>query len=155
MNKIHIAITMALSAPAGCAHSTDEIPTQYISPLVYEDYDCRQIGGEIERVNRRVNQLAGSIDKNAQGDAVAMGVGLILFWPALFFIDGDSPEAHEYGRLKGEYEALEKVSIKKNCGYEFPEITPRPAEDPDTAGQRSGPFYQSRAGQRPLDGANT
>lgn len=44
------------------------------------------------------------------------GVGLILFWPALFFIDGDGPEANEYARLKGEHEALQKASIEKKCG---------------------------------------
>jgi hypothetical protein len=154
MHYKYPALAFALPALSGCAHSTDEIPTQYVSPLVYEDYNCNQIAGEIERINRRVNQLAASIDKNAQGDAVAMGVGLILFWPALFFIDGDSPDAHEYGRLKGEYEALEKASIRKNCGYEFPEIAP-PTDGLDSDKQRPGPFYQSRAGQRLPDGAST
>ena len=45
-----------------------------------------------------------------------MGVGLILFWPALFFLEGgDGPEAQEYARLKGEREAIERSSIKKKC----------------------------------------
>lgn len=126
----------------GCAHSSDEIQSQYVSPVVYEDYNCRQIGAEIERLNRRVSQLSGNIDDNAQGDAVAMGLGLVLFWPALFFIDGDTPEAQEYARLKGEYEALEKVSIKKECGFEFRDIQPHPkrqqAED-----KTSNPLYGS------------
>lgn len=112
-----------------CAHSSDQIAAQYVSPLVYENYDCRQISAEYERINRRVHQLAASIDKNARGDSIAMGVGLVLFWPALFFIDGDSPEAAEYARLKGEYEALEKVSIQKSCGLEFRELQPAPAEE--------------------------
>jgi len=38
-----------------------------------------------------------------------------LFWPALFFLDGDNPQAVEYARLKGERETLEKVAIDKNC----------------------------------------
>jgi hypothetical protein len=51
-----------------------------------------------------------------------MALGLVLFWPALFFIGGDGPEAQEYGRLKGEYDALEKASIQEECGYEFKEL---------------------------------
>ncbi len=50
----------------------------------------------------------------ATNDAVAMGVGLILFWPALFFIDSDD-RAEEVGRLKGEVKALEQASIQKDC----------------------------------------
>ncbi|MGH9425353.1 MAG: hypothetical protein ACRD2L_03485 [Terriglobia bacterium] len=65
-----------------------------------------------------------------------MAVGLILFWPTLFFIDGTGPEAQEYGRLKGEYEALEKVSIQKECGYEFKELAPPEPEKPPESGQR-------------------
>ena len=43
------------------------------------------------------------------------GAVLILFWPALFFIGGTKEQEAEYARLKGEYEALDKVAIKKNC----------------------------------------
>jgi hypothetical protein len=51
-----------------------------------------------------------------------MALGLILFWPSLFFLDGDGPEAQEYARLKGEYEALEVASIQEKYGYEFAAI---------------------------------
>jgi hypothetical protein len=50
---------------------------------------------------------------------VATGVALVLFWPAAFFIKGDGPAAAELGRLKGEYEALERVSNQKRCGLRF------------------------------------
>ena len=47
-----------------------------------------------------------------------MGVGLILFWPALFALEGgDGPDAEEYRRLKGEVDALQTVSVKKKCGF--------------------------------------
>lgn len=43
-----------------------------------------------------------------------MGVGLILFWPALFFID--HTDQHVYlAELKGQYDALEETAIQKNC----------------------------------------
>jgi hypothetical protein len=45
-----------------------------------------------------------------------MAVGLVLFWPALFFLEGgDGPEAAEYACLKGEVDALEQVAIQKKC----------------------------------------
>jgi hypothetical protein len=51
--------------------------------------------------------------------AVATGVGVVLFRPALFFIKGDSTTAAEVARLKGEMDPIEQASIQKKCGIEF------------------------------------
>lgn len=102
-----------------CANHTHEIPAAYVSPLQYQDYSCKQLGMEMQRVSSRAEQVAYEVNKNADGDSAAMGVGLILFWPALFFIDGDSPQAQEYARLKGEYDAVEQAAIQKECGMSF------------------------------------
>ena len=44
---------------------------------------------------------------------------MIVFWTALFMIEGDGQRAAELARLKGEYETLEKVAINKGCKLEF------------------------------------
>jgi hypothetical protein len=113
---IRIVAPLLSSAATGCAHSSDEIDAQHVSPIQYAHYDCQQIPAEEQRVSARVGQLAGEVDDIATGDTVATTVGVILFWPALFFIDGDGPEANEYARLKGGHEALQKASIEKECG---------------------------------------
>ena len=84
---------------------------------------------ESTRVATRASQLSGELDQNATGDAVAMGVGLVLFWPALFFIEGDGTEAAEYARLKGQYNALQQASIEKQCAIEFRDIASEPIEN--------------------------
>lgn len=114
MKKTFCAVMAGLTL-AACAKSSNELTTSYVSPMMYKDFSCEQIEMEMMQVNHRVHELAGSIDKNASGDKVAMGVGLVLFWPALFFIDGDTPQAQEYSRLRGEFEALEKAGVRKNC----------------------------------------
>lgn len=114
--ELRLAAFGAVIGVAGCASSSDEIAAQYVSPMQYNTYDCQQIAAEQQRVSARVAQLKGEVDDNATGDTVATTVGVILFWPALFFIDGDGPEANEYARLKGEHEALQKASIEKKCG---------------------------------------
>jgi hypothetical protein len=103
----------------GCASTSDEVGSIYVSPLTYQSYNCQQIGQEAERVSRRAAEIAGVQDSKATSDAVMTGVGLVLFWPSLFFIKGDGQSAAELGRLKGEFETLEKVSIEKNCGLQF------------------------------------
>ncbi len=99
-----------------CASHTNEIPAAYVSPLQYSDYSCKQIGAELQRVSTRAQQVAYDVNQNASGDTAAMAAGLILFWPALFFIDGDTPQSQEYARMKGEFDALEQAAIQKDCG---------------------------------------
>lgn len=123
MKKVLIGAALA-TAIAGCASSPDKIQTSYVSPMQYKDYDCDQIEGELERVSRRANELYGSLKKTADNDSAQMAVGMVLFWPTLFFLEGgDGPEAAEYGRLKGERDALEKVAIQKKCNAS---IIPQP-----------------------------
>jgi hypothetical protein len=100
---------------AACASSSDAIRPAYVSPLQYQHLTCHQIGGEMERVSRRAAEVAGVQDSNKTSDAWVTGATIVLFWPAAFFIKGDGATAAELARLKGEFEALERVSIEKNC----------------------------------------
>jgi hypothetical protein len=126
MNTV-CAAALALTA-AGCATKPDAIKAAYVSPLNYEPYTCEQLAAEAQRVSARAGEAAGVQQKKASGDAVAMGVGLIVFWPALFFIKGKGANEAELARLKGEMETIEQVSIQKNCGLQFQtEQAPQPA----------------------------
>lgn len=110
---------ISLFALAACAKSADEIPAQYVSPVQYQSYSCQQIETELSSVSQKVAQLGGQVNKQASTDNAQMGIGLVLFWPTLFFLDGDTPQAAEYGRLRGEFDALEKAAIQKNCGLKI------------------------------------
>ena len=112
-NPINIALLSLILL--GCASSSKEIGTTHVSPIIYQHLDCMQIALEAQRVIQQITLLGGQVDEKAQRDAVATGVGIVLFWPALFFIRGDGAEAAEYSRLKGEYEALQKMAIQKRC----------------------------------------
>lgn len=132
MKSILFTAVLAASILAGCAKSTNEIQAQYVSPMAYQDYTCKQMQMEMQALSRRVSEVAGQVNKTASDDNAQMGIGLVLFWPALFFLDGDTPQANEYARLKGEFDALEKAAIQKECGFnvERPKIQ-QPAAKPD------------------------
>ena len=102
-----------------CASSTSDISASYVSPQKYSDFDCDQIMLERDTIERRVNELYQSIEQRAKNDRVSMGVGMVVFWPALFFLKGDSPEAAEYARMKGEYEAIQTIANQKKCDLIF------------------------------------
>lgn len=120
MRRILSCVTAALAATIGaCASSSSDIRASYVSPLQYQGYTCQQISAEAARVSSRAAEVAGVQDAKRSNDQVATGVAIVVFWPAAFLVGGDGQAAAELARLKGEYEALEKISIEKNCSVQF------------------------------------
>ncbi len=117
-SKIIISV-FSVGLLASCATPPDKIEAAYVSPIQYENYTCDQISAEAARVSDRAAQALGVQKKKSQGDAVKVGVALILFWPAALFVDGKGANESEVARLKGEMDTLEKVSIQKECGIQF------------------------------------
>jgi len=108
-----ILISTLLTA---CATDPDKMQAAYVSPVEYQNYTCDQIALEMRYISQRANELYGALDKEAGNDSAQMALGLILFWPALFFLEGgDDTRAAEYSRLKGQREALEHAAIQKQC----------------------------------------
>jgi hypothetical protein len=128
MRKLLTTASAAVILSA-CATQPDEIHTAYVSTLQYKNYDCDQLSMEAERVSARTIELYGSLKETADDDEVQMGVGLLLLWPTLFFLEGgDDARAQEYSRLKGERDAIERVSVQKKCGIQFQPITTKKVE---------------------------
>ena len=114
--KRPIAAVLSVSiALAGCATSSKDVATNYVSPMQFQSYDCDQLAGESLRIQNRVSQLGGRLDEAANNDKAIMGVGLLIFWPALFALGGTKQQEADYGRLKGEYEAIQQSAIAKKC----------------------------------------
>ena len=120
---ITTAISLVLTA-SGCATSAGNIAAGYTSPMQYQSYDCPQLAGEAQRIQARVSQLAGRLDEAASNDKALMGVGLVLFWPALFALGGTKQQEADYARLKGEYDAVQQALVTKKCDLSY---APAPA----------------------------
>ncbi len=117
MKKLSLLACLLISA---CASHPDNIKAAYVSPVPFDSYSCQKIQAESQRVSARAIALQKQLKSTADTDTAQMFVGLVLFWPALFFLEfGDGPEAQEFARLKGEKETLEKASVSKQCGIEF------------------------------------
>ena len=107
MIRFALFLAVPVLMVTGCASKPTEIQAQYVSPLQYQPYNCSQVSAELQRVSRKSSALYGQLDKTASNDNAQMAIGLVLFWPTLFFLEGgDGPEAAEYARLKGEVDAL-------------------------------------------------
>ena len=118
-----VVIGLAIGA---CAKKSENVAAAYVSPLAYEQFHCRQLAEEAGRVSQRAAELSGVQDRKRTGDIVATTAAIIVFWPAAFLVGGDDAQTAELARLKGEFEAIQRVSVQKGCSIRF-ESRPPPA----------------------------
>lgn len=147
---------MCASLLAGCATAPDKVSANYVSPMQYGSYDCDQIREELIRISNQVGQVSGQQRRAHTRDAVAVTVGVLVFWPALFVLmAGDKKE--ELANLKGQYDALDEAAIQKRCPVadELRGAPPRPqtpapaAYQPQSQPQSPAPAPAPAAYQAP------
>lgn len=105
---------MAAASVSACATSPALIEPAHVSSDKYAAFDCDQVRNELLRVSDRSRKLSGGQRLQAVTDPVVFGVGVAVFWPALFLLAAPDHE-DEISRLKGEYETLETTAIEKKC----------------------------------------
>lgn len=113
--RVVSAVTAAAILLSGCATASKDVPVAYVSPMQYQGFDCEQIAAESQRLTTRVQQLGGRLDEAAKNDKIIMGVGAIIFWPALFALGGTKQQEAEFSRLQGEADALQQAAVFKKC----------------------------------------
>ena len=113
-----VATALSLTA-AGCASRSEDVAASYVSSSMYSSYSCRELNVEAQRVSAAAAAAAGVQDSARTRDAVATTAALVVFWPAAFFVGGNSAQTAELARLKGQMQAIEEASIQKRCGIAF------------------------------------
>lgn len=127
---------MALSLITGCASQPDAVTAAYVSPTVYASSSCQDIIDERMRIAEKVAEVAGDQQKKATGDAVAVGVGVVVFWPALILLAAGKDKEAELASLKGNYDALNAAGVQKGCfTAESVQPPPGPKRTPSTYNQ--------------------
>ena len=125
-NKTVAAILVAgVMFLSSCATATKNILPTYVDPLQYEQYDCSQIGSEMESVTRELNQSYSECKSHASRDELFMLGAFLVTGPLAIVpaVINDSESTERFAQLQGELEALEKVSIQKECDKRMlPEI---------------------------------
>ncbi len=119
MLRCALAIGLIATVFLGCAKRSENVAATYVSPLAYDQYKCPQLAEEAQRVSDRAAQLSGVQDRKRTGDIVATTAAVIVFWPAAFLVSGDDAQTAELAHLKGEFDAIQKVSVRKGCNTQF------------------------------------
>ena len=110
-----LASLIAVITLSGCATAGRDVTAVYVSPSQFSSLNCEQLRTELQRIASRANQLSGRLDEAASNDKTIAGVGVILFWPALFALGGTKEQEAELSNLKGQAEAIESSLTLKKC----------------------------------------
>ena len=115
----NLGIVALGAALAGCASSAADITATYVSPMMYQSFNCQQLAMEAQSVSARAAVLSGAQDSQRTKDAVATTAAVVIFWPAAFLVGGDKQTAAELAQMKGQMVAIEQASIGKKCNIQF------------------------------------
>jgi hypothetical protein len=108
MRKIILAAMAA--ALVGCAKSPESIAPSYVSDITYRPVSCADLAVESARIQQALAR-ASTQQEQARGNDT---VGVILLGLPVSSLSGDNV-APEIARLKGELEAIHRVSLQKKC----------------------------------------
>jgi hypothetical protein len=142
-----VQAAVLLCAATGCATRSGDVPPHKADPAEFAGWSCERIDEESDRVQLRAADVAYAVDARVGNNMIALGLGVMVFWPALLAMRPDGMEAQELGALKGRYEALRSAAQRRACPPP-PETmnAQRAAKLPLAAGERF--VYEERANRR-------
>lgn len=120
---MHVATLMPLScalslalALSGCATRSADVKAELADAASYASWNCERLAVEADTVQQRAADVAYAVDARVGNNMIALGVGVMVFWPALLAMRPDGMEAQELAQLKGRYEAMRVASTRRACG---------------------------------------
>jgi len=112
--KMTVLTLALLSVLSACATAPEKIQASYVPTNQYSGMSCQQLNRDAVRVNSELLVASGQQKQAASNDAAMTAVALVLFWPAAFFMSGDT-NAPNIARLKGEATALSAAAKSRGC----------------------------------------
>lgn len=100
---------------AGCALRSGDIAAERVDSLEFVTWDCARLAEERDRVQRRAADVAYAVDERAGNNIVAMGVGVMVFWPAFLAMRPLGEDARTLAALKGRDDALQVAAVRLAC----------------------------------------
>lgn len=110
-----LSLVAATLAASGCASTADDVTASSVPMTRYQAFQCQQLASEFDKVSAEAASLSAQIDRNAVTERIKMGVGVVLFWPALMLMDGETEHHRRLASLKGERLTLANSMKARNC----------------------------------------
>ncbi len=147
MFRLRLVPLLACVLLQACVTRSADVHALATDPAAFAAWGCGRIDDELDAVQHTAADLAYSVDARAGDNILAMGLGVMVFWPALLAMRPAGLPATDLARLKGRFDALLEAGRRQACP--LPGNTPsaaRAALLPLAAGERL--VYEDRPGTR-------
>jgi len=98
---------------SGCA-GRQANPVQ-VSQFNDSQMSCNHLKAEISRIRYEIQNKTGQKAEGDLKDTALFAAGMVVFWPALFFMDLKNADKVELEALRNRYNYLINVYNNKNC----------------------------------------
>lgn len=144
MRRAGLSLVLSCLLLQGCITRSTDVKPAPIDPADFLGWSCVHIDDELDAVQYRAADLAYAVDARAGNNILALGLGVMVFWPALVAMRPDGLEAIDLARLKGRFDALVQASRIAGCPPESELLSAaRAAALPLAPGERL--VYEDRA----------
>ncbi len=110
LKKRALIVASTVLVVAGCMNMPtppSQITGAYVSPLKYNEFDCKQLSTELSSLSRRENILTSAQEQRINTSETQ------AFWYG--YGQGDGIEASELASVRGEREAVRTAIESKSC----------------------------------------
>ncbi len=110
-------IFLALISVFGCstAQKSGDVQAARISIAPYLSMDCKSLATEQNSLLDQARALGAQVDSEYDSDKGLEVVTWVLFWPAVFWMDGNAESAGRLSSLKGQLEAVQEAQKINKC----------------------------------------
>lgn len=108
-------VTMVVLSACSDAKQAEDVDATFVSADKYRGMSCSQLRTEAKRLGDSMSDLEASVDKSYKQDKNLEAVTWILFWPAMFAMDGNDEEAERLSKAKGEADAIKSAMEARGC----------------------------------------
>lgn len=147
MSRLRLIPVLVCVLLQACITRSVDVRAVAADPSAFAGWSCERIDDELDSVQQAAADVAYSVDARAGDNILAMGLGVMVFWPALLAMRPAGLEASDLARLKGRFDALLAAGQLQGCPP--PGNTPsaaRAANLPLALGERL--IYEDRRGPR-------
>lgn len=113
-SKLLCAISALTFLAAGCASEPQvTLPKpSFMSPIMYETYDCEQIDQEAKVLTHQAENISGVKTEKLSENGV-------IVWPVSLLSHNHERQNQDLVMVRAKFEALEKASQREKCNFQF------------------------------------
>ena len=108
-----LLVCIMLMVSCGCGGRT-AYPIQQVQSGDY-NMNCSSIRMSMSNIYSQIQSKKGVVSKNSNTNTAEFAVGMLLFWPALFFMDLSEADRTELKALESRYNHLQRIYSSKGC----------------------------------------